>query len=242
MPRRPCAEETTSPTSSVAWSASASTASSSPSRAPRATHGCACSRRSASSPPGGWMRAARLMRSENVTRRTTRTTSSSCAHRRPARPHPAAMARLDDDWDDVLACMDWRLGRNEYTKLVQLVSRTWRYIWLRDRVREVTAVVAEAYAARASLEPTLRGELCRLWGSGRYQSGEYDAAREAIEEAVRLLSEHGPKDREAWARTLLGGLLPYYDRDLRRASDEVSRRSSSSARSRTSSDSRRASA
>ena len=136
--------------------------------------------------------------------------------------HPVAMARLDDDWDDVLACMDWRLSQNEYTQLVQLVSRTWRYIWLRDRVREVTRVVADAYAARSSLEPQLRGELCRLWGSGRYQSGEYDAAREAIEEAVRLLSEHGPKDREAWARTLLGGLMPYFDGDLRRASDEVS--------------------
>jgi predicted ATPase len=136
--------------------------------------------------------------------------------------HPVAMAKLDDDWDDVLACMDWRLRRGEYTQLVELISRTWRYIWLRDRVRELTGVVADAYAARASLEPKLRGELCRLWGSGRYQSGEYDAAREGIEEAVRLLSEHGPKDREAWARTLLGGLMPYYDGDLRRASDEVS--------------------
>ncbi len=38
-----------------------------------------------------------------------------------------------------------------------------------------------------------------------------------------LLGETGPLDREAWARTLLGGLLPYYDSNLERPRAEVTR-------------------
>ena len=136
---------------------------------------------------------------------------------------PDAMARLDDDWDDIRACMEWRFLRGDYTQLVQLVSRTWRYVWLRDRINELAPWLAGAYAARDTLEPSLRGELCRLWGSGCYQAGMFEPARDAIEEAVRLLAETGPADREAWARTVLGGLLPYFDGDLDRPFAEVSR-------------------
>jgi predicted ATPase/class 3 adenylate cyclase len=136
---------------------------------------------------------------------------------------PAAMARLDDDWDDVLACLDWLFHRGEYTRLVQLVSRVWRYMWFRDRVRDSMRWLAEIYGARMSLDPGLRGELCRLWGAANYQMGNFDAAREAIEEAVQLLAKHGPSDREAWARTLLAGLLPYYDADLERPLAEMTR-------------------
>ena len=136
---------------------------------------------------------------------------------------PVSMARLDDDWDDVLACMDWRLLRSDHAQLVRLVSRTWRYMWLRDRFQEVVPRLEAAYDARDTLEPALRGELCRLWGAGRYVAGQFEAARDATEEAVRLLAETGPVEREAWARTLLGGLLPYFDGDLDRPYAEVSR-------------------
>jgi hypothetical protein len=136
---------------------------------------------------------------------------------------PAAMARLDDDWDDVLACMHWRLERGEHARLVSIVSRTWRYVWLRDRVRALGPWLAIAYGARDEVEPALRGELCRLWGAACYQAGRFEEARVAIEEAVALLAETGPLDREAWARTLLAGLLPYYDSDLERPRAEVAR-------------------
>ena len=136
---------------------------------------------------------------------------------------PAVMARLDDDWDDVLACMDWLFHRREYTRLVELISRVWRYVWFRDRVRQAQTWMPDVYRARMSLDPALRGELCRLWGAANYQVGNFDTAREAIEEAVELLAEHGPSDREAWARTLLAGLLPYYDSDLERPLEEMTR-------------------
>ena len=136
---------------------------------------------------------------------------------------PVSMARLDDDWDDVRACLEWRFRRGEYAQLVQLVSRTWRYLWLRDRFNELAPWLTAAYAARDALEPALRGELCRLWGSGCYQAGMFEPARDAIEEAVRLLAETGPADREAWARTVLGGLLTHFDGDLDRPFAEVSR-------------------
>ena len=136
---------------------------------------------------------------------------------------PTSIARLDDDWDDVLACMEWRFQQDDYAQLVQLVSRTWRYLWLRDRFNELAPWLTAAYAARDALEPALRGELCRLWGSGCYQAGMFEPARDAIEEAVRLLAETGPADREAWARTVLGGLLPYFDADLDQPFAEVSR-------------------
>jgi tetratricopeptide (TPR) repeat protein len=140
-----------------------------------------------------------------------------------AETHPTVMARLDDDWDDILACIDWWLGRGQHARIAQLASRIWRYVWLRDRVGELTTSLREVYAARAQLEPALRGELCRLWGSLCYQAGDYETARQAIEEAVELLTEHGSRDREAWARTLLGGVLPYFDQDLERPFVEVSR-------------------
>ncbi len=136
---------------------------------------------------------------------------------------PVSIARLDDDWDDVLACLEWRFLQEDYTQLVQLVSGTWRYLWLRDRFNELVPWLTSAYAARDALEPALRGELCRLWAVGCYQSGRFEEARDATEEAVRLLAETGPMDREAWARTLLGGLLPYFDGDLERPLAEVSR-------------------
>ena len=136
---------------------------------------------------------------------------------------PASMARLDDDWDDVLACLEWRFTRGEHDRFVRTMSQTWRYIWLRDRVRELMPWLGEVYAVREGLEPALRGEVCRLWGSACYQAGEYEPARDAIEEAVEILTETGPRDREAWSRTLLGGLLPYYDANLERPLAEVSR-------------------
>ena len=61
---------------------------------------------------------------------------------------------------------------------------------------------------RQGLEPALRGELCRLWGAGCYQAGRFDVAREAIEEAVVLLAETGPLDREAWAQDASGRAPP----------------------------------
>ena len=118
---------------------------------------------------------------------------------------PVSMARLDDDWDDVVACMEWRFVQNDYAQLVRLVSHTWRYMWLRDRFNALMPRLRAAYAARETLEPALRGELCRLWAGGCYQAGRFEEARDANEEAVRLLAEAGPIDREAWARTLLGG-------------------------------------
>jgi predicted ATPase/class 3 adenylate cyclase len=136
---------------------------------------------------------------------------------------PVAIARLDGDWDDVLACMEWRFLQDDYTQLVQLASRTWRYLWLRDHFNELAPWLTAAYAARDTLEPGLRGELCRLWGSGCYQAGMFEPARDAVEEAVRLLAETGPVDREAWARTVLGGLLPYFEGDLDRPFAEVAR-------------------
>jgi predicted ATPase/class 3 adenylate cyclase len=136
---------------------------------------------------------------------------------------PVSMARLDDDWDDILACMRWRLERGEHARLVSILSRTWRYVWLRDRVRELGPWLATTYGSRDELEPMLRGELCRLWGAGCYQAGRFEEARSTIEEAVGLLGETGPLDREAWARTLLAGLLPYFDSNLERPRAEVTR-------------------
>ena len=57
---------------------------------------------------------------------------------------PAAMARLDDDWDDIVVCMQSRFTRGEHAQLIRILSRTWRYIWLRDRVRELTPLLADA--------------------------------------------------------------------------------------------------
>src|SRR5207253_4230835 len=97
------------------------------------------------------------------------------------------------------------------------------YVWLYDRVRESTTWLSAAYEARAELEPSLRGELARLWGSSLYQFGDYVRSKACLEEAVELLAEWGPLDREAWARTILAGLLPHFQADLAPALGEATK-------------------
>ena len=80
-----------------------------------------------------------------------------------------------------------------------------------------------AYEARDELEPRLRGELCRIWGTSLYQLGRYEKARVALEEAVDVLAESGPSDREAWGRTILAGLLPHFEASLVGSLAEVTR-------------------
>lgn len=134
-----------------------------------------------------------------------------------------ALARLDDDWENVTAAVSRRLATREFAAVVRTASAAWRYVWFHDRVPEAARWMAPAYEARRGLEPSLRGELSRIWGSALYQLGDYPAARAALEEAVELLAESGPPDREAWARTILGGLLPHFEHDLGGALGETSR-------------------
>jgi predicted ATPase/class 3 adenylate cyclase len=136
---------------------------------------------------------------------------------------PTAMARLDDDWDDLLACMHWLVRQGEHARFVELVASVGRYVWIRDRVRDNEPLMREVHAARKPLEPALRGELCRIWGAINYQHGNFDVALATIEEAVELLAAHGPGGLEAWARMLLAGLLPYFGDDLERPLEEMTR-------------------
>ncbi len=131
---------------------------------------------------------------------------------------------LDAEWDNIQAVLvPSRIAARDFASLVGLASLTWRYVWLYDRVRDSTTWMRDAYEARETLEPQLRGELCRLWGSSLYQFGEYATAKVALDEAVELLAEWGPRDREAWARTILAGLLPHFEPDLEPALAEITR-------------------
>jgi predicted ATPase/class 3 adenylate cyclase len=136
---------------------------------------------------------------------------------------PEAMSGLHDEWDNVDAVVPWRIAAGDFATPVRLASLAWRYVWLYDRVREATTWMPAAYEARDRLEPPLCGELCRIWGSSLYQFGDYEQARVALEEAVELLGEWGPPDREAWACTILSGLLPHFEEDLGPSLAEASR-------------------
>jgi predicted ATPase len=136
---------------------------------------------------------------------------------------PEALAALDGEWENIDAVAQRSVASREFARPVRLASLTWRYVWLHDRVREATAWMPLAYEARADLEPSLRGELCRIWGSALYQFGEYERAKVALDEAVELLSETGPPDREGWARTLLAGLAPHFGTDLGASIRDASR-------------------
>jgi tetratricopeptide (TPR) repeat protein len=136
---------------------------------------------------------------------------------------PEAMARLDEDWDNIAATVPWRLAARDYTSLVTLATSTWRYIWLYDRVHEARPWLEAVYEARDRLEPADRGELGRIWSSALYQIGEYERSRIILEEAVEILTETGPPDREGWARVILGALLPHFDPDLERSLAELTR-------------------
>jgi tetratricopeptide (TPR) repeat protein len=133
------------------------------------------------------------------------------------------LAALDGEWENIDAVAQRSVASREFARPVRLASLTWRYVWLHDRVREATAWMPLAYEARADLEPSLRGELCRIWGSALYQFGEYERAKVALDEAVELLSETGPPDREGWARTLLAGLAPHFGTDLGASIRDASR-------------------
>ena len=145
------------------------------------------------------MRAARRMRSESVMRRTSTRWIVELRARVGGRDRdPVAMARLDDDWDDV-ARPPWIGGSSQ-----ERATPSWSSS---SRARGDTSGSAIVFVSSTSVAGgRLRGTVvARARASRRaaagcgdracYQSGEYDAAREAIEEAVGLLSEHGPKDR-----------------------------------------------
>ncbi|HEY6836446.1 MAG TPA: NB-ARC domain-containing protein [Gaiellaceae bacterium] len=134
-----------------------------------------------------------------------------------------ALAALDGEWENIDAAAQRSVARGEFVWPVKVASLTWRYVWLHDRVREATAWMPLAYEARSDLEPALRGELCRIWGSALYQFGEYERAKAALDEAVELLAETGPPDREGWARTLLAGLAPHFGTDLDESIRDASR-------------------
>ena len=125
-----------------------------------------------------------------------------------------AMGALHADWDNIDAAARRSVDAGDFARPVAMASLTWRYVWLHDRVREATTWMPLAYEARAGLEPRLRGELCRIWGSALYQFGEYEPSKTTLEEAAELLAETGPPDREAWAHTLLAGLSSHFDADL----------------------------
>ncbi len=136
---------------------------------------------------------------------------------------PEAMLLLDDEWENIEATVAPRVAARDFEPLVEIASATWRYVWLSDRVRDATAWMPFAYEARGELEPRLRGELCRIWGSSLYQLGLYEDARVALEAAVDLLAESGSPDLEAWARTILAGLLPHFEASLDGSLAEVTR-------------------
>ena len=108
------------------------------------------------------------------------------------------------------------IEREEYASLVHATSLIWRYIWLRARVREAATWLNGAYLAREDARAVApRRALPALGSDVPTRPGRFDEAKEAIEEAIELLEVWGPPDREAWARTLLAGLLPLLRRGLR---------------------------
>ena len=103
-----------------------------------------------------------------------------------------AMARLDEDWENIDARRSLADGGARKSEFAEIAAETWRYVWLYDRVREATAWMA-CLRGTVLAGPALRGELCRC-GDRRSTSAATTRGEGALGEAVAPRG-HGPASR-----------------------------------------------
>jgi DNA-binding CsgD family transcriptional regulator/tetratricopeptide (TPR) repeat protein len=120
---------------------------------------------------------------------------------------PRWLDRLEADYPNLLAAVDWLEAHGRLEDAVGIVSRIAYFLLVRGYWAEHAARF-ERWQAHPDLarRGRTRGLALKLWGNYLSGAGDLAGARQALGEAVALLHEAGDCWHEAQARTLLAGV------------------------------------
>ena len=133
--------------------------------------------------------------------------------------------RLERDYENVVAVMDWGLEAGEVEKAVRLGSAMWWFFWLRGHFGDMRKRLDLALQRGGALPRSLRANLHVASGAMATLDGEGDLAAEHYEKAVALERER--KDPRGMPRALRGfasalanlgqyeAAVPFYQEALR---------------------------
>ena len=118
-------------------------------------------------------------------------------------------ARLDADLDNVRALMPWALETGEAEIAAHSFGVIWTYWWLRGLIKELLALMDELAPLVASGSPQVRAELALSRGGPCFLTGDLEAARGHLRDAIELATESGDEPIRAAAQTTLAASLDF---------------------------------
>ena len=123
------------------------------------------------------------------------------------------LGRLDDDRPNLQAALKWLIDQQEAGDALRLATACWRYWHIRGHLSEGQDGLAGALALSGSVPVNVRADGLWKLGDLLFYLGEYDTARECLEQSVTLFAETGNRAGEATALDALG-LVMRIQRDL----------------------------
>lgn len=112
--------------------------------------------------------------------------------------------RLDPDRDNFRAALTWSLERGDHDQALCIAEALWWYLWLRGGLSEGRSWLERSLAGAGASEPLLRARGFYGLSGLTWAMGDYAAAEQAAEKAMRLSDELGHKHQGGNARNTLG--------------------------------------
>ncbi len=120
---------------------------------------------------------------------------------------PRWLDRLEADYPNILAALDWLEAHGRLEDAVGILSRIAYFLLVRGYRGENVARFERWHAHPALATPgEARGLALKMWGYHLGNAGDLARARQALSEAAALLQEAGNAWHEAQARTMLAGV------------------------------------
>ncbi len=98
--------------------------------------------------------------------------------------------RLEPEFANVQAVLDWALAWEEIELAVRLGSALWWFMWLRGHFAEMRLRLDQGLARRSLLSPRLQANLLIARGAIASMDGEHERAMGLYQEALDLEREH----------------------------------------------------
>lgn len=115
----------------------------------------------------------------------------------------ATVTRLDSEFANLTAALDWAYERHETEKGLRLAGAIWRFWHLRGHYREGLSCLERLLRQKQPVSVPIRSKALNAAGNLAYQSKEYARAHTLFQERLEIEQLQG--DRKALAGTL-GGL------------------------------------
>jgi predicted ATPase/DNA-binding CsgD family transcriptional regulator/Tfp pilus assembly protein PilF len=117
---------------------------------------------------------------------------------------PVALALLDSDRANLQAALAWLIEHDEAEGALRLGAALWRYWRIRGHLSEGRDGLAAALALPGVTSTPVRADALWKFGYQLFYFGEYDSARDHLEQSVSLFAAVGDRTGEATALDSLG--------------------------------------